>query len=286
MNVVEREMPSPDVLAELLDSDALRITVREHETVCVEGEASDGWWYVIDGYADVTRDGRYLATIGPDETIGEISMLDGRPRTATVTATTTMTLAVGCVDELLARLEASPALALAMIRRLARRFRDLSERAAPVASSAAPSASAAVAPAAADAPVVDAPERVSFNPFAPGYFDDPHEQLGRLREQEPVHFVEMTGGYLIHHEHVNVGETASVSTSPMRCRHRRSTRNGRCWRRRAVGRNRSCAPMAPTISGQAATQQPFTPKRIAPGGSGPVAVADRLLDQLAADVRR
>jgi cytochrome P450 len=39
--------------------------------------------------------------------------------------------------------------------------------------------------------------RVIFNPFEPGFFDDPSVQLNALREQEPVHFMEFTGGYLL-----------------------------------------------------------------------------------------
>jgi cytochrome P450 len=39
--------------------------------------------------------------------------------------------------------------------------------------------------------------KVMFNPFEPGYFDDPSVQLNALREQEPVHFMEFTGGYLL-----------------------------------------------------------------------------------------
>ena len=39
--------------------------------------------------------------------------------------------------------------------------------------------------------------RVIFNPFEPGYFDDPSVQLNALREQEAVHFMEFTGGYMV-----------------------------------------------------------------------------------------
>jgi len=39
--------------------------------------------------------------------------------------------------------------------------------------------------------------RVIFNPFEPGYFADPSVQLNALREQEAVHFMEFTGGYMV-----------------------------------------------------------------------------------------
>jgi cytochrome P450 len=39
--------------------------------------------------------------------------------------------------------------------------------------------------------------RVIYNPFEPGYFADPSVQLNALREQEAVHFMEFTGGYMV-----------------------------------------------------------------------------------------
>jgi len=39
--------------------------------------------------------------------------------------------------------------------------------------------------------------RVIFNPFEPGYFADPSLQLNALREQEAVHFMEFTGGFMV-----------------------------------------------------------------------------------------
>src|SRR5919107_1022676 len=65
-----------------------RRTFAEGDVVCIEGEHADRWWIVVDGLADVTSDGLYLATVGPGETIGELALLDDEPRTATVTATT------------------------------------------------------------------------------------------------------------------------------------------------------------------------------------------------------
>src|SRR6266545_3328097 len=64
----------------------------EGVVICTEGEVADRWWIVLDGMADVTSRGLYIATIGPGETIGELALLDGEPRTATVTATTDMVL--------------------------------------------------------------------------------------------------------------------------------------------------------------------------------------------------
>ena len=39
--------------------------------------------------------------------------------------------------------------------------------------------------------------RVIWNPFEPGYFDDPSVQCNALREQEAVHYIEFTDGYML-----------------------------------------------------------------------------------------
>lgn len=44
---------------------------------------------------------------------------------------------------------------------------------------------------------INAEARVKFDPFEPDYFADPSVQLNALREQEAVHFIEFTGGYMV-----------------------------------------------------------------------------------------
>jgi CRP-like cAMP-binding protein len=52
-----------------------------------EGDAGDRFIVLTDGTADVTQGDRLLRTLGPGDFLGEISLIDGGPRTATVTAT-------------------------------------------------------------------------------------------------------------------------------------------------------------------------------------------------------
>ena len=49
---------------------------------------------IVEGEANVKRNQRKIATLGPGEAIGELSLLDHGPRTATVEAATPMTLLV------------------------------------------------------------------------------------------------------------------------------------------------------------------------------------------------
>jgi CRP-like cAMP-binding protein len=55
--------------------------------VAREGEPGVGLFVIADGTADVTIGGKKKASLGPGDFFGEIALLDGGPRTATVTAT-------------------------------------------------------------------------------------------------------------------------------------------------------------------------------------------------------
>jgi len=60
------------------------------DTVTQEGAAGVGFFIVEEGQADVTVDGEHRGTIGPGDYFGEIALLTGSDRTATITATTDM----------------------------------------------------------------------------------------------------------------------------------------------------------------------------------------------------
>jgi CRP/FNR family cyclic AMP-dependent transcriptional regulator len=57
------------------------------DTVTREGDEGDAFYVVVDGRLVVSRNGMTLRELGPGDFLGEISLVDGRPRTATVTAT-------------------------------------------------------------------------------------------------------------------------------------------------------------------------------------------------------
>ena len=101
------------------------LEVPEGDVICAEDEVADRWWIVIEGQADATARGLYLGTILPGETIGELALLDGQPRTATVTAMTDMVLyeleGKSFVDALLQ----APNVAVALLRQFATRLRAI-----------------------------------------------------------------------------------------------------------------------------------------------------------------
>jgi CRP/FNR family cyclic AMP-dependent transcriptional regulator len=60
------------------------------ETVLQQGAGGAGFFIVEEGEADVTVDGEARSAIGPGDYFGEIALLTGSDRTATVTARTDM----------------------------------------------------------------------------------------------------------------------------------------------------------------------------------------------------
>ena len=65
-----------------------RRTFASGEAIVSEGEGGIGFFFVETGSASVTHDGKVLATIGPGSHFGEIALLSGAERTATVSAQT------------------------------------------------------------------------------------------------------------------------------------------------------------------------------------------------------
>lgn len=51
-----------------------------------EGEPGESFFLLVDGQVRVTRGGAPVRVLGPGDFMGEISLIDGRPRTATATA--------------------------------------------------------------------------------------------------------------------------------------------------------------------------------------------------------
>jgi CRP/FNR family cyclic AMP-dependent transcriptional regulator len=56
-------------------------------TLTREGETGDSLIILQSGSATVEQAGRTIRQLGPGDFLGEIALIDGRPRTATVTAT-------------------------------------------------------------------------------------------------------------------------------------------------------------------------------------------------------
>jgi CRP/FNR family transcriptional regulator, cyclic AMP receptor protein len=92
-----------------------------------QGDVGTGFFVVATGSARVVRDGEVIATLRPGDFFGELSVLDGRPRVAQVIASEpTVCLALASWD-FEAVVHEQPSVALAVLRGLAVRLRDLTE---------------------------------------------------------------------------------------------------------------------------------------------------------------
>jgi CRP-like cAMP-binding protein len=68
------------------------LEVEPGTTLLREGDFGYSMFSITTGTADVVRDGVVLRTLGPGDSFGEIAVLSGGRRTATVVATTPMRL--------------------------------------------------------------------------------------------------------------------------------------------------------------------------------------------------
>jgi CRP-like cAMP-binding protein len=64
------------------------LDVREGEVLTNEGDSGREFFLLVEGAADVRRNGRRINTIQAGDFFGEIALVSNRPRTATVTMTT------------------------------------------------------------------------------------------------------------------------------------------------------------------------------------------------------
>jgi CRP-like cAMP-binding protein len=94
-----------DDLVALVDA-GRPFTVPAHWAIMTEGDAAGSFYAITRGRARVFRGREAIAEVGPGEIIGEMSLLSGRPRRATVTSTSRMAglrVATDEVTELFAR---------------------------------------------------------------------------------------------------------------------------------------------------------------------------------------
>ncbi|HEU5034572.1 MAG TPA: cyclic nucleotide-binding domain-containing protein [Mycobacteriales bacterium] len=99
------------------------ITHEAGEVITTEGRAGVGFHLVLSGTAVVDREDREPVRVHPGDYFGEISLLDGGPRTATVRAETDLETAVLAPWDFAPVLLEHPAMAVALLRGLCARLR-------------------------------------------------------------------------------------------------------------------------------------------------------------------
>jgi CRP-like cAMP-binding protein len=100
------------------------------KTVASEGQGGLAFHYIVEGSATVSKDGRELRRLGPGDYFGEISMIDGRPRSATVTAQEPMTVLAIPHQDFEAVIDEDPGFARQLLKTLCARLREAEARSA------------------------------------------------------------------------------------------------------------------------------------------------------------
>jgi CRP/FNR family cyclic AMP-dependent transcriptional regulator len=100
------------------------VTVDAGIVVVEEGATGEDFYLIVAGEAAVSRGGRNIAGLGPDGYFGELSLLVGGPRNATVTSTTPMTLIRLGRQEFSAVLDSWPGVAYKLLKEMASRLRS------------------------------------------------------------------------------------------------------------------------------------------------------------------
>ena len=112
---------------EAIGKRAIEVAFEAGQVIARQGDIGTGLFVIATGSVRVIRDGDTIATLGPGEFFGELSVLDGLPRTAQVVAAEpTLCLALASGD-LEAVIREQPSVAIAVMRGLASRLRGLTE---------------------------------------------------------------------------------------------------------------------------------------------------------------
>jgi CRP/FNR family cyclic AMP-dependent transcriptional regulator len=101
------------------------VTLDAGAVIVDQGQTGREAFVIISGSATVKRNGKKVATLGAGSVVGELSLLDHGPRTATVVADTECTMLVISQRQFLAVIDASPAISHKLLATLAGRIREL-----------------------------------------------------------------------------------------------------------------------------------------------------------------
>ncbi len=104
------------------------VSVRAGKELCREDEMGHQYFVILDGKGKVTRHGRRVATLGPGDAFGELSLLSRAPRNATVEAETDMEVVVLGQREFAGLIDDVPGFARKLLSALANRLRESDAR--------------------------------------------------------------------------------------------------------------------------------------------------------------
>lgn len=90
-----------------------------------EGRPGSEFYVIVEGRAEATLRGQHLATLGPGDFFGEMSLLEVAPRAATVVAETDLSLLVLEPRGFASLLAVAPTVGMKMMRSMSQRLRAM-----------------------------------------------------------------------------------------------------------------------------------------------------------------
>jgi CRP-like cAMP-binding protein len=100
------------------------LTVPAGKLLVEEGRIGTEFFIIVSGTAAVTRNGKKVATLGPNSHFGELALLDRRPRSASVESVTDLDVLVLSQRQFNGLLESVPTIARKLLAALATRLRE------------------------------------------------------------------------------------------------------------------------------------------------------------------
>ena len=98
------------------------IDLHDGKEMTRQGSAGREFFVLLEGTADVRKNGRKINTLGPGDFFGEIALIAHSPRTATVTSTTPIGLLVITAQSFRTLLDHQPQIAAKVLAALAERL--------------------------------------------------------------------------------------------------------------------------------------------------------------------
>ncbi len=107
----------------LISQKAERVSFAPGQVLTKQGSLGYEFFVIIEGEAEVSRDGNVVAKLGPGQYAGELALLDREPRNATVTAKTDMKVILLGYQEFWSVLSGAPGLDKKLLIAMAKRLR-------------------------------------------------------------------------------------------------------------------------------------------------------------------
>jgi CRP/FNR family cyclic AMP-dependent transcriptional regulator len=106
---------------------AVEVEFPAGRVIARQGEIGTGFFVIVEGTARVVRDGHVLARLGPGEFFGELSVIDGAPRNAQVSAETAVRCLALASWDFERILRDTPGIALTVLRVVVARLRGATD---------------------------------------------------------------------------------------------------------------------------------------------------------------